>query len=230
MKSKKGQLVCQHLENVSRDALGKYGDIIKDYVRGRHGIYALFRRKNLYYVGLASNLRGRLNSHLKDSHAQSWDRFSVYLTIQNEHTHELEALVMRIAAPKGNRQTGKLIRSQDLGSEFRNDIKTYYQKEIDILFGTSKKKVAEKVISANGKQPILAPFVKKRFQIRFKWKGKLHKATVRKDGSIFFKGKLYNSPSSAAHEILRHAANGWTLWKYERAPGDWVHLDTLRKK
>ena len=114
MKSKKGQLVCQHLENVSRDALENYGDIIREYVRGRHGIYALFRRKNLYYVGLASNLRNRLKAHLKDRHAQTCDRFSVYLTIQNEHTHELEALVMRIASPKGNQQTGKLVRSQDL--------------------------------------------------------------------------------------------------------------------
>lgn len=43
MKSDKGQLVCQHLENISREALEKYKEIIKEFVRGRHGIYALFR-------------------------------------------------------------------------------------------------------------------------------------------------------------------------------------------
>jgi excinuclease UvrABC nuclease subunit len=59
IKHNKGQLVCQHLENVSREALEKYQDIIKNYVRGRHGIYALFKKTRLYYVGLASNLRNR---------------------------------------------------------------------------------------------------------------------------------------------------------------------------
>ena len=115
MKLNKGQLVCQHLENVSREALEKYQDIIKRYVKGRHGIYALFRRNRLYYVGLATNLRNRLKIHLKDRHAHTWDRFSVYLTIKDEHLHELEALVLRIASPKGNRQAGKFVRSQDRG-------------------------------------------------------------------------------------------------------------------
>ena len=145
MKSRKGQLVSQHLENVSRDALEKYQDIIKTYVRGRRGIYALFRKDRLYYVGLASNLRNRLKTHLKDRHAHTWDRFSVYLTIKDEHLHELEALVLRIASPKGNRQTGKLIRSQDLRPEFKRAINKFYQKEIKSIFGQSDKDNIETV-------------------------------------------------------------------------------------
>ena len=46
------QLVCQHLENISSDALEKYQNVIRSYVRGRQGIYALYRRYKLYYVGL----------------------------------------------------------------------------------------------------------------------------------------------------------------------------------
>ena len=65
------QLVCQHLENISREALEEYQDIIRQYVRGRQGIYALFRRGKLYYVGLATNLRTRLTQHLRDRHAGS---------------------------------------------------------------------------------------------------------------------------------------------------------------
>jgi len=53
-------LVTQHLENVSREALEKYQDIIKEYIRKRQGIYALYRRGKLYYVGLASNLASGL--------------------------------------------------------------------------------------------------------------------------------------------------------------------------
>lgn len=232
MKCSRGQLVCQHLENVSRDALEKYQDIIKSYVKGRHGIYALFIKNRLSYVGLASNLRNRLKHHLKDRHAQTWDRFSVYLTIKDEHLHELEALVLRIASPKGNRQSGKLIRSQDLRPEFKRAINRYHQKEMKSIFG-QQERVTEKIETVkikDGKQPVLAPYTKKRFEIRFRYKGKLHKAMVRKDGTILYKGKIYNSPSLSAHAIVGHAANGWNVWKYERAPGDWVTLDNLRKR
>jgi predicted GIY-YIG superfamily endonuclease len=232
MKSSKGQLVSQHLENVSREALEKYQDIIKDYVRRRQGIYALFRRNRLYYVGLASNLRNRLKHHLKDRHAQTWDRFSVYLTIKDEHMHELEALVLRIASPKGNRQTGKLVRSQDLRPEFKRAIHKFHQMEIKSIFGQSEKEPTEIVEpkAKDGRQPVLSSYVSKRFEIRLRFKGKLYKAMVRKDGSILYKGKTYNSPSLAGYAIKGRATNGWTTWKYERAPGDWVLLDTLRKK
>ena len=85
MRSNKGQLVSQHLENISRTALEKYQNILKEYVKGRHGVYALYSKGHLYYVGLASNLRNRLKSHLTDRHAQTWDSFSVYLTINDSH-------------------------------------------------------------------------------------------------------------------------------------------------
>jgi hypothetical protein len=232
MKSRKGQLVSQHLENVSREAFEKYKDIIKKYVRGRQGIYALFRRKRLYYVGLASNLRNRLKQHLKDRQAHTWDRFSVYLTIKDEHMHELEALVLRIASPTGNRQMGKLVRSQDLRPEFKKAINKFHQMEIKSIFGQLEKaptKIAE-LKKKKGRQPVLAPYVNKGFEIRLKYKGKLHKAKVRKDGSILYKGKTYTSPSLAGRAIKGRATNGWTAWKYERAPGDWVLLDNMRKK
>src|SRR4030043_614278 len=98
--SKRAPLVCQHLENISREALEKYQNIVQRYVRRRQGVYALYRRNKLYYVGLASNLRSRLSHHLRDRHGDSWDRFSVYLTIGDSHLQELEALILRIVQPK----------------------------------------------------------------------------------------------------------------------------------
>ena len=65
--AKATQIVCQHLENISRTALEEYQDSIRQYIRGRHGVYALFRRGKLHYVGLARNLRVRL-SRLDDLH------------------------------------------------------------------------------------------------------------------------------------------------------------------
>ena len=29
--------------------------------------------------------------------------------------------------------------------------------------------------------------------------------------------------------VRRKTGNGWTFWRYERAPGDWVLLDELRR-
>jgi hypothetical protein len=78
-------LVCQHLENISRKGLEKYQDVIRAAVSRRHGVYALYKRNKLYYVGLAKDLRWRLKAHLNDRHGESWDRFSVYLTIGDQH-------------------------------------------------------------------------------------------------------------------------------------------------
>ena len=58
--AKRTPLVCQHLENISREALEKYQDIIRQYVRRRHGVYALYRRGKLQYVGLASGSMGSI--------------------------------------------------------------------------------------------------------------------------------------------------------------------------
>jgi len=52
MRKSKSHLVSQHMEGISAKALEQYQDIIREYIRGRHGIYALYKREKLYYVGL----------------------------------------------------------------------------------------------------------------------------------------------------------------------------------
>ena len=224
------QLVCQHLENISRDALEKYQDIIRQYVRGRQGIYVLYRRGKLYYVGLATNLRSRLTQHLRDRHAGSWDRFSVYLTIGDQHLRELEALILRTVQPAGNKQKGQFARSEDLRLRFRHDMKKTLDAEINGLFEDAHPARRPTAPSpADGRAPALAPFVSAAIPLRARFKGKLLKAMVRRDGSLRFAGTIYNSPSlAAAAACQRPSCNGWTFWEYQRAPGDWVLLDTLR--
>jgi hypothetical protein len=66
--------------------------------------------------------------------------------------------------------------------------------------------------------------------ISAKYKGRLLKARLRKNGVIFFDGKTYTSPSLAGQAACnRVSCNGWKFWKYERSPGDWVLLENLRK-
>lgn len=229
---KRAQLVCQHLENISREALEEHQDIIRQYVRRRQGVYALYRKGKLYYVGLATNLRNRLKHHLKDRHGQSWDRFSVYLTIGDHHLRELESLILRVVKPIGNKQKGKFAKSEDLRRRFRRDIKRCFLDQIDGIFFehiTRRPRRPERVES-DGRKPVLANYVSAPILLRARHKGQLIKARVRRDGTIRMAGKIYMSPSVAgAHACKRRTCNGWTFWKYQRAPGDWVLLDALRR-
>ena len=231
---KKAQLVCQHLENISRTALEEHQDIVRQYVRGRQGVYALYRRGKLYYVGLATNLRNRLKHHLKDRHGLSWDRFSVYLTIGDHHLRELEALILRVMKPAGNKQKGKFARSQDLRRQFRRALKESALAGVDDIF-TEFRRPARRVQAEPKPQPgrrgVLALYPGCPKVLRGRYKGRTVRAYVRKSGMIFLDQKHFASPSlAAAHAVGRASCNGWVFWEYQRAPGDWVKLDTLRKR
>ena len=226
------QLVCQHLENISREALEKHQAIIRAYVRGRQGVYALYRRGKLYYVGLATNLRNRLKHHLRDRHGASWDRFSVYFTIGDCHLRELEALILRTVKPAGNKQKGKFAKSEDLCRRFRKDMRQSFQIEMNDVFSEPRVKCkrSESLPHSDGRKAVLAEYISGPMVLRSKHKGKIVMARVRRDGKVRFAGKVYTSPSVAgAAACKRRTCNGWTFWQYERAPGDWVKIDALRK-
>jgi hypothetical protein len=228
--SKRLPLVSQHLENIARNALEKYENIIRRYVRRRQGIYALYRGDKIYYIGLARNLRSRLSHHLRDHHKESWDRFSVYLTIGDSHLKELESLILRVVKPKGNKQKGKFLKSEDIRKRFAKDIRSRQREERDSLLGKEKIAEAEEEELTEGRQAVLANYFEGTKKLRAHYKGKIIKAYVRRNGLIRYKGKDYHSPSHAgAAACQRRACNGWRFWQYERAPGDWVKLNELRK-
>ena len=228
-------LVCQHLENLSRLVLEKYQTIIRSYVRNREGVYALYRRGKLYYVGLASDLQWRLKHHLRDRHRESWDHFSIYITIGDKHLKELESLLLRVIQPKpsGNKQSGRFFSSENLRRKFKKDIKQVQHLELLALIGGKdflKAKTRSRILSEARNGTELSRYLTGRgFQIRGFHRGKTLKAGVRRDGQIRFRSKLYKSPSAAAAAAVQHACNGWHFWKFERAPGDWVRLSKLRQ-
>jgi RAMA domain-containing protein len=235
MSKKRLPLVSQYLENISRRMLEEYQDSIREYVRRRHGVYALYRRGRLYYVGLAGNLRNRLHHHIRDRHSQSWDRFSVYLTIGDSHIRELELLVLRIVSPPGNRVKGKFARAENLKNRLSAEIRKHYRLEFQELFGSKriskqdKKPLKFKPIP-KGRQPVLGKYKNRPSKIKAKYKGKTIRASVLKNGAIRFQSTVYNSPSLAGAAAVGHrTCNGWTFWQYERAPGDWVPLNNLKR-
>jgi len=106
MRKKEGKrrarpIVVGHVEKVSRHIFGTYKKQITSMIKGHHGVYALYRGNTLYYIGLATNLRNRINTHLKDKHSKSWTHFSLYIFKRQNYIRELEALLLRIAYPKG---------------------------------------------------------------------------------------------------------------------------------
>lgn len=229
---KRQPLVCQHLENVSRDVLEQNEKLVRQYVRHRQGVYALYRRSKIYYVGLASNLRSRLAHHLKDRHHDSWDRFSVYLTIGDSHMRELESLILRIVKPPGNKQKGKFASSEDLRRRFKRALKMEMNLKVNDWLGVQPRHapLGQQVVRTEGRKPVLFEYMNGPMTLRARHKGKTLRAFVRKTGLIWFAGKHFTSPSLAgAHAVKRPTCNGWKFWQYQRAPGDWVALDSLRR-
>ena len=229
--AKRTQLVCQHLENISRTALEEYQDIIREYIRGRHGIYALYRRGKLYYVGLASNLRVRLKQHLHDKHHNKWDRFSVYLIIDGQATKELESLLLRIGKPDGNSTGGRFVRSENLSRRFAKDVREFHREHLEEILGRKRRVKSKKAPKkeSTGTSPPLAKFFDHRVMLRGRYKGKQYTAYARRDGTIRYDGVVYKTPSGAAVAVCKRATDGWHFWHYQRAPGDWVRLSTLKR-
>jgi hypothetical protein len=229
---KSSGLVCQHLEHISVRALDEYQNIIRAYVRQQEGVYALYRKRRLYYVGLASDLKWRLGAHLKDRHKEQWDSFSVYLTGNNRHVKELESLMLRVIlpTPKGNKQSGKLPMSENLLRRFKRDVKEFQKRELGALLGLTPKQAEQTLDKVDN---LLAKCVQrtgKSLQLRAVYKGKTYRAFVRKDGTIRYKNRKYGSPSAAGKVVIQRACNGWAFWRYQSAPGQWLRLSSLRNK
>ena len=110
--SDKSKLVKKHLELVDwrsyKQALGRKQ-------KGR-GIYVLYKGDRIYYIGLSKrSLRGRIRRHaLIDRHKGKWDRFSFYQIGRKRYIKDVEALLLRIIRPKGNRVVGRFKKRYNL--------------------------------------------------------------------------------------------------------------------
>jgi len=225
------QLVMEYLERYPGDILTTFPGVIREFIRGKHGIYALYRKSELYYVGLATDLSRRLKQHLNDRHSGKWDRFSIYITREQQHMRDLESLVLRISTPSGNRDSGEIPGAKRLNRTFTREILAKMAERLDGKErrpATQRRKKPE--ASPSSDRPVLSAYVTQRFEIRMTYKGRTLKAKVRANGMINCGGKLFRSPSLAAANVRKKkTANGWKLWKYKNAAGEWVYLDELRK-
>jgi hypothetical protein len=227
---KRTQLLLGHLENISWRVLQAYPELLREFMRRRYGVYALYRKGRLYYVGLASDLRNRLKSHLRDRHHGAWDRFSVYLTLRSDQIKDLESLLLRIIGPEGNRTGGKFAGSEDLFPALGRRVRDIdADRRAAILGGlVADRRRRARARRAKGQEALIG-FAERRVSLRGRYKGKTFKATLRRDGKIRLRGKLYTSPSAAAHSIVDRSVDGWHFWRFKDERGDWVQLATVRR-
>ena len=102
---KRGYLVKGYLPPISRDILeleffrNKIGEILK----GNSGVYALYKDKDLYYVGITSkDLFWRLHQHTRGKHKNKWNMFSVFIISKGGYLHDIEGMLQRISEPPAN--------------------------------------------------------------------------------------------------------------------------------
>ena len=228
--------ITGHLEKISSKVFDDYHQEITQLAGKHHGVYALYKKNILYYVGLAIDLHKRVKHHLRDKHAAKWDRFSLYLINKVEHLKELESLLIHISLPKANKQLGKFSRSKSLQFELKRLVRAKNKAKEASIFGTSKaekKKDKSKLFAKYRSKPTkpgLQGLLPAGTEIFAPYKGTTYTATVTEEGKILYNGKVYNSPSGAAKAIYSgKEVNGWVFWRYRTGSGKPKELRTLMR-
>ena len=218
-------LVIGSLNRIRKSAFAKYPNQLTELIGNKPGVYALYRNKKLYYVGLASNLKHRLTQHLSDRHADEWDSFSLYLVSDAGHLKDMETFIIHIAEPAGNRTRGKFIRDKNLRKQLMDAIKIVHRREMDEIRGKPRerpalknKTVKEKTVKA------------KELKLKATFKGEHYNAVLRVDGKIKYGGQIYNSPSAAGVAVTDRSTNGLVFWKYKNEQGQWAPIKELSKQ
>mgnify|MGYP001572776756 CR=1 FL=1 len=147
-RKKSRALVKSHLGNIQRALLeGEKRPAFLEFLKEngeRRGLYALYdSRGRLYYTGKASDLSVRLNQHLKDKHADSWERMTLFFLSESADVAELEGLLIATAKPKGNKQKPRI--GKDLRSTLRSFLKEDALGQIDGAIYPEKKQIQDKI-------------------------------------------------------------------------------------
>lgn len=219
-------LVVNRLENVSKDVFKQYFKLITELVGDSPGIYALYDGVDLYYVGKSTELRKRVRHHLTDRHLASWTHFSLYLVRREEHIHEFESLLVRIANPKGNQVIPRGKSTGVLVDQLKKMIQLKQKEELSNLFPTKNAAGRKVPKTSQASQRTIEGLVAKRTVLYRTYKGQEYKAALSPKGVITYAGQRYQSPTAAAKAVIKRpsAVNGWAFWYIKNSSGDWIRL------
>ncbi len=126
-KQKRGKLIKGMTKRLPSDILDNpvFTIRLQKIMKGSSGIYALYRRSRLYYVGLTTNLFGRINWHLKDRHAGKWDSFVIFRIKRVDYLKDIETLITHLVDPPGNRIKGTVPRDADINRMLRELVRQH---------------------------------------------------------------------------------------------------------
>ena len=128
--------------------------------------------------------------------------------------------------------SGKFAKAQNLRLVLGERIRQQQRDELDDLLGRRRAKttrVSRVTETDDSALPVLAAYKTRPKFLRGRYKGKLYRARVLRDGSISHAGEMYRTPSTAARAATGKSLHGWYFWTYERAPGEWVRLRELKR-
>ena len=72
--------------------------------------------------------------------------------------------------------------------------------------------------------------VERRLPLRAHRGKKEFRASLRRDGRINYKNRLFDTPNSAARPALGRPASGWFFWRYRDSKRQWVPLRNLKRE
>jgi len=120
----KNNIIVKHINGIKRALLdGDKRLIFLEFLKQSNmpnGLYALYDKKGkLYYIGKATQLRQRLDNHLRDKHRDSWDKMTLFFLSKKANVAELEGLLVAAAKPPGNTQKPKI------GTDLRKELNKF---------------------------------------------------------------------------------------------------------
>lgn len=131
-KSTKGELIKGMSKKLPRSILEdpSFEQELKDLMKGYAGIYALYNKKELYYIGLATNLHWRISVHLKDRLRWKWDSFVIFRIKKVRYLKDIETLLLNIFETKGNKIKGQVPKDANI-SWILHDLARKKAKELE---------------------------------------------------------------------------------------------------
>jgi len=132
-KSDKGKLVKGYIPPISIEFLqfDVFKKQMKEILKDNAGIYVLYKDKDIYYVGLATNLYWRLHDHMKDKHKDKWNKFCAFIVGHGDYLKDMESMVHMISEPPANVFRGKFKQHYEYDKKIRkmvNDVSSIVKK------------------------------------------------------------------------------------------------------
>ena len=143
-KTTRGKLLKGVLDHIPAESFEVIADSIEKTMKGKPGIYALYKKDRLYYVGLAKSVRGRIKKHREDKHTRQWDNFSVFILSETKFLKDIETIVLRIADPSGNSVKGKIPGMRDLQNILKQEARQKARESKRLNKALQKKKPTKK--------------------------------------------------------------------------------------